>query len=265
MIDFQCGKSDAVAELRKIIALLRSDKGCPWDKEQTHESIRRNFLEEAYEACEAIDSGDAALLCEELGDVLLQVMFHAQIEEELGRFTLDDVADVTCKKLIFRHPHIFGDAGAATDADEVLLAWEELKRKEKQHETLSQSMEAVARSLPATWRAEKIQAKAKKVGFDWPDVWGAFAKLDEEAAELKAAVTNGTGLEEELGDLLFSIVNVARLLDIDPEGALHKTSDKFIRRFAYLEQCATALGRNLADMSLDEMEALYQEGKALGS
>ena len=261
MVDFQCTKSYTVDDLRKIVALLRSDEGCPWDKEQTHESIRRNFLEEAYEACEAIDTGDRELLREELGDVLTQVIFHARIEEEAGHFNLDDVADTTCKKLIFRHPHIFGDT-RAENTEEVILAWDELKRQEKQHETITQSMEAVAKSLPATWRAEKIQAKAKKVGFDWPDVTGALDKLIEEAIELKEAIAEQSGIEEELGDLLFSVVNIARILDLDPEEALHKTSNKFIRRFDYLEQRALEQGRPLADMSLDEMEALYQEGKS---
>jgi len=261
MVDSQCGKSYTVEDLREIVALLRSEQGCPWDREQTHESIRRNFLEEAYEVCEAIDAKDAKLLREELGDVLLQVIFHTQIETERGAFTLDDVADVTCKKLIFRHPHIFGDA-TAKDSSEVMIAWDELKRREKRHETTAQSMEAVAKSLPATWRAEKIQAKAAKVGFDWPDVSGAMDKLDEELAELKAAIRSGQGTEEELGDLLFSVVNVARFLDIDPEEALHQTSDKFVGRFAYLEQAARDRGVNFAEMTLDEMEALYQEGKA---
>ena len=260
MVDFQCTKSYTVDDLRKIIALLRSDQGCPWDKEQTHESIRRNFLEETYEACEAIDSGDVDLLREELGDVLTQVIFHARIEEEAGHFNLDDVADRTCKKLIFRHPHIFGNT-KADNADEVTLAWDELKRREKQHETITESMEAVAKSLPATWRAEKIQAKAKKVGFDWPDVTGALDKLREETSELQEAIAKQSGIEEEVGDLLFSAVNIARMLDIDPEDALHKTSNKFIRRFDYLEQRALKQGQTLTDMSLDEMEALYQEGK----
>ena len=260
MVDFQCTESYTVEDLRKLIALLRSDQGCPWDREQTHLSIRRNFLEEAYEACEAIDSGDTDLLQEELGDVLTQVIFHARIEEEAGNFNLDDVADATCKKLISRHPHIFGNAPAGS-ADEVLLAWDELKRLEKQHKTVTQSMDAVAKSLPGTWRAEKVQAKAKKVGFDWPDVQGALDKLQEETAELKAAIEQKSGIAEELGDLLFSLVNVARMLDIDPEEALHNTTDKFIRRFDYLEQRVIEQGRALQDMTLDEMEALYQEGK----
>ena len=260
MVDFQCAKSYTVNDLRNIIALLRSPEGCPWDREQTHESIRRNFLEETYEACEAIDTGNRALLCEELGDVLTQVIFHARIEEEAGHFNLDDVADATCKKLISRHPHIFGE-NKVESAAEVMLAWDEIKRREKQHTTITQAMEAVAKSLPATWRAEKIQDKAKKVGFDWPDVHGALDKLQEETDELRDAIATQSGIEEELGDLLFSLINVARILGIDPEDALHKASNKFIRRFAYLEQRAAEQGRALADLSLDEMEALYQEGK----
>ncbi|MCL2588268.1 MAG: MazG family protein, partial [Oscillospiraceae bacterium] len=178
MVDFQLSESYKVDDLRKIIALLRAEQGCPWDREQTHESIRRNLLEEAYEACEAIDTQDVTLLREELGDVLTQVMFHAQIEEEQGRFDLDDVADVTCKKLIFRHPHLFGDAKADT-ADEVMASWDELKRQEKQQTSIAAAMEGVAKSLPATWRAEKIQAKARKVGFDWSDAREALDKVEE--------------------------------------------------------------------------------------
>jgi len=260
MVDSQCTKSYTVEDLRDIIALLRSDKGCPWDREQTHESIRRNFLEETYEACEAIDTGDRDLLREELGDVLTQVIFHARIEEEAGHFNLDDVADATCKKLISRHPHIFGGT-TAENSEEVMLAWDELKRREKQHKTITQAMDAVAKSLPATWRAEKIQDKAKKVGFDWSDAQCALDKLREETDELADAIKQQSNIEEELGDLLFSAINVARLLDLDPEDALHKATNKFIRRFAYLEQRSIEQGRDLEHMSLDEMEALYQEGK----
>lgn len=260
MVDFQCDSSYTVEDLRKIIALLRSEQGCPWDREQTHESIRRNFLEEAYEACEAIDKGDWVLLREELGDVLTQVIFHARIEEEEGRFTLDDVADHTCKKLIFRHPHIFGDA-KADDTQAVMEAWDKLKRQEKQQETVTQSMQAVAQSLPATWRAEKVQDKARKTGFDWPCVLGALDKLEEELQELKEAISTGQGVPEEVGDLLFSAVNVARFLEVDPEEALHQTTDKFVARFDQLEQAALNMGRELESLSPAEMEALYQAGK----
>ena len=260
MVDFQSKDFYRVSDLREIIALLRSEEGCPWDREQTHQSIRRNFLEETWEACEAIDRNDPHLLREELGDVLTQVIFHARIEEEAGRFDLDDVADVTCKKLISRHPHIFG-GGTASDVETVLTNWDELKRQEKRHETTAQAMEAVAKSLPATWRAEKVQEKAKKVGFDWPTVDGAIEKMEEELAELKEAIRQGAGREEEMGDLLFSAINVARLLGQDPEESLHLATDKFIRRFAYMEQAARKQGQALEDMSLEEMEVLYQASK----
>ncbi|MCL2842686.1 MAG: nucleoside triphosphate pyrophosphohydrolase [Oscillospiraceae bacterium] len=260
MVDFQCGTSYTVKDLQKLIALLRSPTGCPWDREQTHESIRRNLLEEAYETCEAIDTQNPELLREELGDMLTQVLFHAQIEEEAGRFTIDDVADATCKKLIFRHPHIFGDR-AAENAEQVMESWDELKRQEKQHTTVAQSMEAVAKSLPANWRAEKVQGKAQKVGFDFPGAKDALDKLQEECDELNTAMSTGTGIVEEAGDILFAAINVLRLLGVDPEDALHASTDKFIRRFAYLEQAAGDKGQALEDLTLDEMEHLYQEGK----
>ena len=176
MVDFQYKDSFGVKDLEEIVRLLRAPGGCPWDAEQTHQSIRRNFLEEAYEAVEAIDEGSPEHLKEELGDVLLQVVFHALMEQEAGRFDLDAVADGICKKLIFRHPHVFGEV-SVSGTGEVLSNWEELKRKEKGQATNTDALEAVARSLPALWRAEKVQKKAKKAGFDWPDVSGALDKL----------------------------------------------------------------------------------------
>lgn len=260
MVDFEYKTSYDVDDLKKIIALLRGESGCPWDREQTHESIRRNFLEETYEACEAIDTGDNDNLREELGDVLTQVLFHAEIEEEAGRWGLSEVADEVCKKLISRHPHVFGERAVA-GVDEVLTNWDEIKRLEKKQSTTASAMDSVAKSLPALWRAEKIQAKAGKIGFDWPDVRGAWDKLTEETAELREAILGDGRVEEELGDLLFSAVNVARLTGIDPEEALHGACEKFIRRFRYMEDAAGSRGTALCDMSLDEMEALYQEGK----
>ena len=178
MVDFQYKDSYGVKDLEEIVRLLRAPGGCPWDAEQTHQSIRRNFLEEAYEAVEAIDEGSPEHLKEELGDVLLQVVFHALMEQEAGRFDLDAVADGICKKLIFRHPHVFGEV-SVSGTGEVLSNWEELKRKEKGQATNTDALEAVARSLPALWRAEEGQKKAKKAGFDWPDVTGALDKLEE--------------------------------------------------------------------------------------
>jgi len=261
MIDFEYREKYGVYDLKKLITLLRSNNGCPWDRVQTHESIRRNFLEEAYETVEAIDEKDPEHLCEELGDVLTQVVFHSSIEEDAGNFDLDDVADMVCKKLILRHPHVFSD-GKAKDADEVLVKWDEIKRVEKNQETVTSSLEAVAKSLPALWRAEKIQKKAAKTGFAWPDVTGALAKLEEEMRELLKATETGSGAEEELGDLLFAAVNVARYLDADPEKVLGQACDKFTRRFGRAEESAELSGRSLEDLPLDVFLALYEEAKA---
>ena len=260
MVDFQYKDSYGVKDLEEIVRILRAPGGCPWDAEQTHESIRRGFLEETYEAVEAIDEGDPEHLREELGDVLLQVVFHARIEQEAGRFDLDAVADGICKKLIYRHPHVFGDV-TVSGTGEVLSNWEDLKRKEKGQATCTDALESVARSLPALWRAEKVQKKAKKTGFDWPDVAGALDKLSEELDELKAAVAQGTNVEEELGDLLFSAVNAARFLKADPEEALNAATDKFIRRFRLMEAQAVRSGRPLEELSLDEMNELWEAAK----
>jgi len=257
MLDFVSKLRYDVNDLRKLMSLLCSENGCPWDREQTHESIRRNMLEEAYEAAEAIDSNNAEHLIEELGDVLMQVVFHADIAERANEFTLDDIADATCKKLIRRHPHVFGDVKAET-GDNYLAFWDDMKRKEKHHETTSDIMNSVASSLPALWRAEKIQKKAAKVGFDWPDHTGAMSSLRTELAELEKSIDSNSNIEEEIGDLIFSAVNLARFFDIDPENALNATSTKFIKRFAGIESMATQQSKKLEDMSLDEMEELYQ-------
>ena len=260
MVDFQYKDSYDVRDLEEIVRILRAPGGCPWDAEQTHESIRRNFLEEAYEAVEAIDEQNPDHLKEELGDVLLQVLFHARMEQEAGRFNLDDVADGVCKKLIYRHPHVFGDV-SVSGTGEVLTNWEELKRKEKGQATNTDALDAVARSLPALWRAEKVQKKAKKAGFDWPDISGALDKLSEELEELKTAVAQGTNVEEELGDLLFSAVNVSRFLKADPEVALGKATDKFISRFAKVEALAAAQNQAMEGMTLEELDKLWERAK----
>ena len=260
MVDFQYKDSYGVKDLEEIVRLLRAPGGCPWDAEQTHQSIRRNFLEEAYEAVAAIDEGRPEHLKEELGDVLLQVVFHALMEQEAGRFDLDAVADGICKKLIFRHPHVFGEV-SVSGTGEVLSNWEELKRKEKGQATNTDALEAVARSLPALWRAEKVQKKAKKAGFDWPDVSGALDKLSEELEELKTAVAEGTNVEEELGDLLFSAVNVSRFVKVDTEEALNGATDKFIGRFRKVEEEAARQGRALEGMSLAELDKLWEHAK----
>ncbi|SHH76740.1 tetrapyrrole methylase family protein / MazG family protein [Sporobacter termitidis DSM 10068] len=260
MVNFENKDRYGVEDLRKLISVLRGPGGCPWDAEQTHESIRRNFLEEAYEAVEAIDEQDPTHLCEELGDVLMQVMFHADIEADAGRFNLDDVADMTVKKLISRHPHVFGDVAVSGSGD-VLANWDVLKRIEKHQETVADSLAAVAKSLPGLWRAEKIQKKASKVGFDWPDAAGALDKLQEELDELADAVRTGGNTREELGDLFFSAVNVGRFLKIDPEEAVQASCDKFILRFRHLEAAALAQGRKLEEMTLQELDELYKSAK----
>lgn len=246
-------------DLREIVRILRHPGGCAWDQEQTHESIRRNFLEEAYEVAEAIDEGNPEHLREELGDVLLQVVFHSSIEEDAGRYDLDAVADGVCRKLIYRHPHVFGDV-AVHSTGEILSNWEELKKKEKHQETQADAVDAVARSLPALWRAEKMKKKAAKAGFDWRDVSGALDKLSEELDELRAAALSGEGDPvEELGDLLFAAVCVGRFLDADPEDALHAACDKFSARFRRLEALAAQRGQRLDELSDEEQITLWRE------
>ncbi len=198
---------------------------------QTHASLRRSLLEEAYEAAEAIDREDPALLKEELGDLLLQVVFHADIERQAGDFTMDDVADGEVRKMLFRHPHVFGGQETVQDADTVLEGWEAIKRREKGQQTTAQALDAVARSLPGLWRAEKLQSKAARDGFDWPDISGALDKLDEEVSELHRAAAGDGDVTEELGDVLFAAVKVGRFVGVDPEVAIHGTCEKFIRRY----------------------------------
>lgn len=260
MVNFERKETYSLQDLIEILRILRAPGGCPWDRAQTHLSDRRNFLEEAYEAAEAFDRDDPALMCEELGDMLMQVLFNIHIEEDAGRFTTDDVTDHICKKLIFRHPHVFGEV-SVSGTGEVLSNWEELKRKEKGQATNTDALEAVARSLPALWRAEKVQKKAKKAGFDWPDVSGALDKLSEELEELKTAVAEGTNVEEELGDLLFSAVNVSRFVKVDTEEALNRATDKFIGRFRKVEEEAARQGRALEGMSLAELDKLWEHAK----
>ena len=260
MVDFVSKLSYDVNDLKKLISILCGPDGCPWDREQTHESIRRNMLEEAYETVEAIDDKNTGYMIEELGDVLMQVMFHADIAERANSFTLDDIADATCKKLIRRHPHVFGDL-RAKDGEESLVFWEDIKRDEKHHKSISEDMRSVVRCLPELWRAEKIQKKAAKAGFDWSDHNGALDALRAEVKELEDAITNDLCISEELGDLLFSAVNVARFFKIDPEEALKAASDKFITRFSFIEENAKKQGRNLEEMSPEQMEELYRQSK----
>lgn len=260
MLDLLNRKSYNFHDLVEIVRILRAPGGCPWDIEQTHQSIRRGFLEEAYEVAEAIDENSPEHLKEELGDVLLQVVFHASIAQDEGQYNINDVADGICKKLIYRHPHVFGDV-TVQSTGEVLSNWEELKRKEKGQTSNADALEAVARSLPALWRAEKVQKKAAKCGFDWDNISGAADKLTEEAAEFHHALKGNGDPVEELGDLMFAAVNAARFLKIDPEDCLHAATDKFSMRFRKVEQAAAQQGQKLEDMTLDEMDALWNEVK----
>lgn len=260
MVNFVRKKIYRLNDLIEILRILRSPDGCPWDREQTHLSNRRNFLEEAYEAAEAFDRDDPEAMCEELGDVLMQVFFNIHMEEDAGRFTTDDVTDHICRKLIYRHPHVFGDESVET-SEQVLVNWEALKRAEKGQNTTSDAMDAVARSLPALWRADKLQNKAAKAGFEFADVSGALDKLDEETRELRAAVENGTNFFEELGDVLFAAVKVGRFCGVDPEDALHAACEKFLNRFRYVEGTAAAQGKEIKAFPVDELTGLWNAAK----
>ena len=262
MIDFERKEHYGLSDLLRIVALLRSEDGCPWDRVQTHASLRRSLLEEAYEAAEAIDREDPALLKEELGDLLLQVVFHADIERQAGDFTMDDVADGEVRKMLFRHPHVFGGQETVQDADTVLEGWEAIKRREKGQQTVSETLDAVARSLPACWRAEKLQKKAAKTGFAWESAPESLDKLEEETSELRAAVASQQNVEEELGDVLFAAVNAAACLEIDPEMALHAACEKFIRRFGAMEQAARSRGARLDELTRHELLQLWNEQKS---
>lgn len=265
-VDFMFKQKYSIDDLVEIMRLLRSENGCPWDREQTHASIRKDFIEETYEAIEAIDKQDSHLLCEELGDVLMQVVFHAQIEAEKQVFDFSDVTDGVCKKLIERHPHVFGDV-QVDSTDDVLVNWDKIKSKSKQRNTVTDKMLAVPRQLPALMRAEKIQKRAAKVGFDWPSSDGAFQKLSEESEELKSAVQNEDrqNIEEELGDLLFSVVNVARFLEVDPEEALTRATDKFQNRFSIVETLAAERGMDMESTPLEALDRLWDKAKEISA
>ena len=249
-------------DLVELVRELRSPDGCPWDREQTHSSIRKNFIEETYEVCEAIDTDNKELLCEELGDVLLQVGLHTEMELEAGRFGYEDVITGLCRKLILRHPHVFGEVTANT-SEEVLTNWDAIKMDSKGYTTQTQSLRSVPAVFPALMRAQKLQKKAAKFGFDWPDAEGALLKLEEEIAELREAVAagNASDIRAELGDMLFSAVNVARKLKCDAEEQLTAASAKFVDRFEQMEQTAISGGHTLAELSLAEMDRLWDDAK----
>jgi tetrapyrrole methylase family protein/MazG family protein len=247
-------------ELVRIMAVLRAPDGCPWDREQTHMTLRRHLVEEAYEAVAAIESGDDAEIRDELGDILLQVVFHAQIAAEEGRFDIDDVAGAIVEKLVRRHPHIFAD-GVADTADEVMTRWDAIKRTENVAKDRASILDGIAPTLPALAYAEKISRRAVSAGFEWETVDDVWAKVHEEIAELQATDHGTPEAEDELGDLLFTVVNVGRKMGIDPEQALRMTCAKFIRRFSAMERAAAEQGRDLSDMGIDEQEALWRQAK----
>ena len=247
-------------ELNRVIRILRAPGGCPWDRKQTHKTLRTNLVEEAYEAVDAIDREDMDALYDELGDVLLQIVLHAEIAREHGEFTIEDVTTAITHKMIFRHQHVFGSAKADT-ADEVLDLWQKVKKAERHQKTQAEVLRSVTRSLPALMRAEKVQKRAADVGFDWESAQAAFFKIGEEAEELSAPWKAAAGIEEEAGDLLFAVVNVLRLLKLDPEIALNRATDKFTARFAEMERAILADGKKLADMTLSEMDAYWDRVK----
>lgn len=260
--NFEFKEKYCVYDLVNIIKLLRSENGCPWDKVQTHESIRKDFIEETYEVIEAINKQNTDMLREELGDVLMQVVFHTDIESEKGNFDLDDVADEICKKMILRHPHVFGDVVADT-VEDVLTGWDAIKRKTKGQKTTSEAIDSIPRELPALMRASKVQSKASKAGFDWQEVDGALERLESEIRELRQAVSSGTqaDIADELGDVLFSVVNVSRFTDVDAEEALTLSTDKFIRRFNAVERLASERGISMKESSLSVLDELWDEAK----
>ncbi len=255
-------KKYTIEDLRDIIITLRSENGCPWDKVQTHQSIKKDMIEECYEAIDALDSGDDHAFANELGDVLLQVVFHSRLAEERGAFNFDDVLNEICTKLITRHTHVFGTDNAAT-AEEALGQWEKNKKKEKNLDSYTAMLRDVPAYLPALMRSAKIQKKAASVGFDWDSAEPVYDKIDEETAELKSAVASGRAdsIEEEYGDLLFTVVNLGRHLGLTPEISLTKASDKFIKRFESMENEAIKEGLDMAEMPADDLEILWKNAK----
>jgi len=257
--------SESVERLLAIMTRLRGPAGCPWDREQSLETLRPYVLEETYEVLEAIDAGDVSAHREELGDLLLQIVFQAELRREAGAFEFADVADAISDKLVSRHPHVFGDSNVK-DSEGVLRQWAELKREEKRKKGGGRSaLEGVPREMPALARADRLTEKASRVGFDWPDAGGARAKVAEELAELDAAIAGGRRdeIEHELGDALFALANLARKLGVAPEEALRATVGRFIRRFSHVEARLEAQGIPPGGASLEQMDLLWDEAKDL--
>lgn len=251
---------EAISRLVEIVRILR--KECPWDRVQTHETLRKSMLEESYEVIDAINRGDMVNLREELGDVLLQVVFHGLLAEESESFKLKDVINDECNKMIHRHPHVFSEE-SIKGIDKLLEKWENIKSQEHGEQSVTDRLKDVPIALPALLRSEKVQSRAAKIGFEWKDVSGALDKLEEEIAELREAQQNqdDDAIFEEFGDLLFSMVNVSRFLKINPEESLNGCTAKFIKRFEYMENAAIQSGRTLEKMNLEEMDRLWIEAK----
>lgn len=266
MMDFTLKSEYNIEDLLKIITMLRDPQdGCPWDKVQTHESIRMNFIEETYETVDAIDRKDTKALCEEMGDVLLQIVLHTEMEREQGNFDFNAVCDGLCKKLIYRHPHIFGTVKAETE-EQVKENWDKLKKKEKNITTASENLRAVPAVFPALLRSKKVQKRADEYGFGYEEgAVRALQDLEQEVQELKQAVATGEGISGELGDVLFSAVNVGRLLKIDSEEALAKSCDKFITRVEGCEAAAQAKGKKLEELTADELDAAWKAVKLVSA
>ena len=262
MIDFKRKENYDIYDLIRIMEYLRSEDGCPWDREQSHESIRSNVIEEAYEVADAIDSGSREMLVEELGDLLLQVVFHARMDEEAGGFSFDDVCDGICKKLVYRHPHVFGDVNADT-SDQVLKNWDALKKTEKKQESFTDTMNSVPKAFPALMRSQKVQKRAARAGFDFDNKSDVYDKVAEEMVELSDADAIGDNKKvfEEYGDLLFSVVNLARFLNIDAEEALAASTDKFIARFEKVEKLANERNIDMPNTPIIELDKLWDEVK----
>ena len=254
-------KNYELKDLETIMDTLLGENGCAWDKEQTHETLKKHLLEESYEVIGAIEANDTDNLCEELGDLLLQVVFHTKLAEKEKQFTMEDVIAGICQKLIRRHRHIYGDDVMETP-EAVTDNWEKIKQEEKQ-QSLTDSMKAIPTAMPALFRSQKVQNKAAKVNFDFDNINDAFAKIMEEIEELKAEISINGNVEGEFGDILFSIVNISRFLQINPEFALTKSTEKFITRFGYIESVVCSTGRTFSDLTQHEMDSLWNESKII--
>jgi len=256
---------DNFITLVELMIRLRSPGGCPWDRKQTPQSLKPFLIEECYEVVDALEEGSPEKVKEELGDLLFQIIFHARIAEERGEFTIGDVISATIDKMTRRHPHVFGSQELSTE-EEVLENWEEIKKTEKGHSQRTSILEGVPKSLPSLLRAHRLQEQAARVGFDWSRTQELLAKLDEELQEFRESLAKGdaAGIEGELGDIFFMLVNIARFLSVDPDEALRKTIRKFVRRFRSIEESAASAGKSLNDMELDEMEQLWQASKVEG-